>query len=191
MASGLLYQNGYTPQFSGHETFPLRYGWLKKAFDRVAETEGKPDNRGACWDDDAIARFGVGQKHGRFDALLGKSDSNHQGDWNKFGIADETWPHAFRAEGARSIYGTSRHAMADPLAVGIPSRKKQPGFWAFSHYPAITFDRDNLVKKFDRLAKERAWSRASNTTIKKRCCMLHSDLRCAAALGENRTRRRT
>ena len=61
MASGLLYQNGYNPQFSGHETFPLRYGWLKKAFDCVAETEDKPDNRAACWDDDAIARFGVGK----------------------------------------------------------------------------------------------------------------------------------
>ena len=31
----------YRPQFSGHETFPLRYGWLKKAFDQVAETNNK------------------------------------------------------------------------------------------------------------------------------------------------------
>ena len=42
MARGPLYQHGYEPQFSGHETFPLRYGWLKKAFDRVAETETNP-----------------------------------------------------------------------------------------------------------------------------------------------------
>ncbi len=31
MARGPLYQDKYRPQFSGHETFPLRYGWLKKA----------------------------------------------------------------------------------------------------------------------------------------------------------------
>ena len=43
MARGPLFQNDYSPQFSGHETFPLRYGWLKKAFDRVAETESETD----------------------------------------------------------------------------------------------------------------------------------------------------
>ena len=35
MARGPLFQYTYSPQFSGHETFPLRYGWLKKAYDRV------------------------------------------------------------------------------------------------------------------------------------------------------------
>jgi len=43
---------------------------------------------------------------------------------------------------------------------------KTTWFWAFSHYPAITFERDSLVKKLDRLAKERAWSRVANATIK-------------------------
>ena len=61
MGRGPLYEQGYSPQFSGHETFPLRYGWLKKAFDRVVETENQPGNRAACWGDDAIARFGVGK----------------------------------------------------------------------------------------------------------------------------------
>ena len=61
MARGPLYQADYTPQFSGHETFPLRYGWLKKVYDRVAATEDQPGNRAACWDNDAIARFGVGK----------------------------------------------------------------------------------------------------------------------------------
>src|SRR5690625_6536827 len=61
MARGPLYQQDYKPQFSGHETFPLRYGWLKKCYDRVAETEPEPDNKSLCWGDDAIARFGVGK----------------------------------------------------------------------------------------------------------------------------------
>ena len=56
-----LYEQNYRPQFSGHETFPLRYGWLKKAFERVAETEYTPHNKSLCWGDDAIARFGVGK----------------------------------------------------------------------------------------------------------------------------------
>ena len=56
-----LLEANYRPSFSGHETFPLRYGWLKKAFDRVAETEHNPHNKYLCWADDAIAQFGVGK----------------------------------------------------------------------------------------------------------------------------------
>ena len=43
MARGSLFQDTYRPQFSAHETFPLRYGWLKKAFDAVRATEERTD----------------------------------------------------------------------------------------------------------------------------------------------------
>ena len=39
MLRGPLYRDDYPPQLSGHETFPIRYGWLKKAFDAVRDTE--------------------------------------------------------------------------------------------------------------------------------------------------------
>ena len=39
MLRGRLYENDYKPKLSGHETFPLRYGWLKKALDAVSDTE--------------------------------------------------------------------------------------------------------------------------------------------------------
>ena len=61
MLRGPLYRDDYRPQFSGHETFPLRYGWLKKAFDAVLGTEDGGDNRSVFIDSDAIARFGVGK----------------------------------------------------------------------------------------------------------------------------------
>lgn len=51
---------GVRPQFSGHETFPLRQLWLRKAFDAVTEYEG-PAPRSAFGDDEAIVRFGVGK----------------------------------------------------------------------------------------------------------------------------------
>ena len=56
-----IYQDDYRPQLSGHETFPIRYGWLKKAFDRVWNTEDQGDNREGFSGSDAIARFGVGK----------------------------------------------------------------------------------------------------------------------------------
>lgn len=50
----------YKPQFSGHETFPLRHGWLEKAFAAVSTGEGK-EQRSVFLEDSAIAEFGVGK----------------------------------------------------------------------------------------------------------------------------------
>ena len=61
MLRGPLYRDGYSPQLSGHETFPLRYGWLKKAFDAVQDSKDTEDNRTVFSGADAIARFGVGK----------------------------------------------------------------------------------------------------------------------------------
>jgi hypothetical protein len=43
---------------------------------------------------------------------------------------------------------------------------KTTWFWAFNHYPAITFERETLGKGLDRLAKERSWARVAATTLK-------------------------
>ena len=48
------------PQFSGHETFPLRQLWLRKAYDAVSTTASGAD-KNVFSDEDAIARFGVGK----------------------------------------------------------------------------------------------------------------------------------
>ena len=53
---GPLYESESRPLFSGHETFPLRYGWLKKAFDAVAAVEADEKNKSVFLGDDAIAR---------------------------------------------------------------------------------------------------------------------------------------
>ena len=59
-----LFDNADTRiQFAGHETFPLRYGWLKKAYDAVKTTHGSnPEGTGTIFSEDiSIARFGVGR----------------------------------------------------------------------------------------------------------------------------------
>lgn len=63
MARSLLDDDRYKLQFAGHETFPLRYGWLKKSYDqivRVSTMQGG-DTRSVFTDDAAIAYFGVGK----------------------------------------------------------------------------------------------------------------------------------
>ncbi|WP_229509582.1 DUF4007 family protein [Massilia sp. CCM 8734] len=48
------------PQFSGHETFPLRQLWLRKAYDVVTQQHA-PVSRSVFADEEAIVRFGVGK----------------------------------------------------------------------------------------------------------------------------------
>lgn len=51
---------GSKPQFSGHETFPLRQLWLKKAFDAVKNSyEG--GHKSLFLDEKAVVDFGVGK----------------------------------------------------------------------------------------------------------------------------------
>lgn len=53
-----IVSRGTPAQFSGHETFPLRQMWLKKAFD---ESINGSLNKAVFSDDTAIATFGVGK----------------------------------------------------------------------------------------------------------------------------------
>ena len=46
--------------FSGHETFPLKYGWLKKVYENI-KVSNEPDLRKVFSNEDAIANFGVGK----------------------------------------------------------------------------------------------------------------------------------
>lgn len=48
-------------QFAGHETFPCRYGWLKKSFDAIALAPNDGARHAAFSPDYAIAEFGVGK----------------------------------------------------------------------------------------------------------------------------------
>ena len=165
MARGPLYQDGYHPQFSGHETFPLRYGWLKKAFDRVAETEDEPGNRAACWDDEAIARFGVGKNM--------VASMRH---WAKVAqVIGEPGANSVKTkELGRLLFGPQGldPYMEHPATSWLvhwqlaARAEKTTWFWAFSHYPAITFDRDIFVNKLDRFVASRPWPRVANTTLK-------------------------
>lgn len=50
------------PVFSGHETFPIRYGWLKKVFDAcLLEEENEESIKELFSREDAIVIFGVGK----------------------------------------------------------------------------------------------------------------------------------
>lgn len=63
MAGSLLDDEQYKLQFAGHETFPLRYGWLNKAYTRVVSvlSSGDGDTNSIFTEENAISSFGVGK----------------------------------------------------------------------------------------------------------------------------------
>ncbi len=167
MARGILYQDGYRHQFSGHETFPLRYGWLKNAFDAVSQSEELTENKSVFLADDAIARFGVG-----------KNMVASMRYWATAAgiIADAPTPNRIDITPlGRKIFGENGldSYMENPATLwlvhwqlcGRPDRTTW--YWTFNHYPAVTFDREHLVKGLVSLASERDWARVSGATVKR------------------------
>jgi hypothetical protein len=166
MLRGPLYGDSYRPQFSGHETFPLRYGWLKKAYDAVAATEAGSDNKSVFLGEDAIARFGVGKnmvasmRHwSAAVGILADSANSPVIQTTPLGrkLFDVNGLDPFM-ENPATLWLVHWQLAARP--------EKTTWFWAFNHYPALTFDRDHLVKSISRLAAERGWSRTAAVTIR-------------------------
>ena len=163
---GKLKQKDYRPQFSGHETFPMRYGWLKKAFDTVSAREEEPRNKSIFSGEDAIAHFGVGKnmvlsiRHWAYATgiLCDASDtaSIQTTDLGKY---------LFGKEGADPYMEHS--ATLWMMHWYLCSRpKKTTWFWCFNHYPNHTFERAKLAQELKKLTKEYGWAPTSDVTLK-------------------------
>ena len=157
MPRGRLYEDDYQPRLSGHETFPLRYGWLKKAFDAVAEREGKGYERSVFLADDSIARFGVGRN------MVGSM--RH---WaTAAGVIADDGCKTTRLGRFLFDAGGLDPYMEDPVTAWLiqwmlsGNPRNTTWYWAFSYYPALTFDRDALVRGIEKLVKEHPGTRAS------------------------------
>jgi hypothetical protein len=166
MSRGPLFQDDYRPQVSGHETFPLRYGWLKKAYDAVAITENDQENKSVFLSGDAIARFGVGKnmvasmRHwGSVAGILTESPGSPVIRTTELGSM-LFGPRGFDPymEHPATLWLVHWHLAARP--------DKTTWFWAFNHYPALTFEREHLIKGINRLAKDRGWERVAAVTVK-------------------------
>ncbi len=166
MLRGPLYEDGYRPQLSGHETFPLRYGWLKKSYDAVRKSEGQANSGEVFSGPDAIARFGVGKNM--------VTSMRHWAEAAGVVIVNSRANYAATTSFGRHLFddrGLDPY-MEDPITSWLihwrlaGRSKKTTWFWAFSHYPALAFERESLAEAIGRLAKDRKWPRASYSTIK-------------------------
>lgn len=126
-------------QFSGHETFPFRYPWLKKGFDAVL------DDPGVFTRDDAVTTLGVGKnmvrsiRHWCLAAGV-LQESERQG------LRVSSFGRALLADDGRDPY------LEDPASlwllhwqIGTNRFRSATWFWAFSHYHEPEFTREALT----------------------------------------------
>lgn len=167
MSRGPIYQESYKPQFSGHETFPLRHGWLKKAYDAVERSDGKPGNNTIFLDDDAIARFGVGKnmvasmRH--WATVIGIITDNPE---NRSITTTRLGRRIFSANGLdpylehpSTLWFVHWQLAGNPI--------KTTWYWVFNNFQRDMFERDHLCKGLERLTLEMGWNRVAATTIKR------------------------
>lgn len=171
MRRGPLYQSDYKPLFSGHETFPMRYGWLKKAYDAVAEDQSGSGNKRIFRDDDSIARFGVGKnmvasmRHWAICAGILAEDPE-TGQFSPTNIGNFLF-------GPNGIDPFLEHPTSLWLIHWLlcSSDHKRPlkttWFWIFNHFNGVNFRRDNLVDGLMKLADSLNWKRVSEITVRR------------------------
>ena len=166
MAQGPLYQSEYRHSFSGHETFPLRYGWLKKSYDEVLRTQPDPKNKSVFIGDDAIARFVVGKnmvasmRH--WTTCAGAIADSADGGIVTTTLGDML----FGPDGLDPYLETpSTLWLIHWQLSGRP--EKTTWFWAFNNYSGSTFERETLVRGLEKLARQLGWSRVASATLKR------------------------
>jgi hypothetical protein len=167
MLRGQLAEREYKPQFSGHGTFPLRYGWLKKAFDAVYEVDNKEGNKSTFANTDAIARFGVGKnmvesiRHwAEAVGVITAGELNNSLKTTPFGQAlfsEDGWD--------RYLEHPSSLWLIHWKLCGNP--RKTTWYWVFNHFTNAVFERENLVKALCNVSEEAGWRNVSPNTVKR------------------------
>lgn len=166
-----LYDDSYRPTFSGHETFPLRYAWLKKAYDAVAAVDGAALARDLFNGDSAIGRFGVGKNM--------VTSMRHWATCCGI-IADVGKGQIETTELGTLLFGPSGldpflespttlwllHWQLASYDIDSHRPNKTTWQWVINHYPGLTFERDELIAGLTKIAEARKWSRLAPATIR-------------------------
>ncbi len=163
MSAQELKSDDYRPSFSGHETFPLRYGWLQKAYRAVGESPSAKDAVHVFRDPDSIARFGVGRNMvgairywATAAGVLEETKDGLKTTWLGTMLFDENGTDPYLEEDA-SLWLLHWHLVARPRLTSA--------YWLFNEFRGGSFVRQDIVASLLKLAQERGWSRVASTTV--------------------------
>lgn len=131
------------PVFSGHETFPLRYGWLKKIYDISADIERNDGSiiKDVFNNEDAISIFGVGKNMvnsmrywGVYSGLLKQDKDLLINDFMKKVLDDsgfDPW-----LENPATLWLIHRNLATNPSLFTY--------YWFFNHWNTSEFNKEQL-----------------------------------------------
>lgn len=163
--------SGLRPQFSGHETFPLRQLWLRKAYDAVARGNGSAP-RSTFADDEAVVRFGVGKNMVtsiRFWATACKVIEESEGGYAPSELANML----FRPDGGLDPYCEKPQTtwLMHWVLASTPD-KTTTWYYLFNHVVQQVFDRESVVAALSGMIGEHNM-RISLATLKRdvECCI--------------------
>lgn len=157
-------------QFSGHDTFPLRYGWLKKVFDAIQSRERQgEDTKIVFKPDDAIAQFGVGKnmvtamRYWSLAAGIIEEVRTHVGPYATTPIGralldDNGWDPWL--EDPNSLWLLHWQFASTP-------ERTSTWYWVFNHCPQASFERNTIVEYLSRLCSRREMKRVAPNTLKR------------------------
>lgn len=164
--------NDNPPQFSGHETFPLRQLWLRKAYDAVTD-RSEPAQRSVFADEEAIVRFGVGKNMAmsiRHWATACNIIADDRGDGYRPTRLGEK---LFNIERGLDPY-CEQTATTWLMHWQVASTHEKTTTWwyLFNHVVQQVFDREMLVQSLSGLVAEHKL-RISAATLKRdvECCI--------------------
>lgn len=155
------------PRFSGHETFPLRYGWLQKAYDAVVGSTDGPTVNGIFKSDEAIANLGVGKN-------MVSSIRHWAMACNVITNGNE--PNTIEiTEFGRKIFGSNGldPYMEHPASLWLihwhlaSKLELTTWYWAFNVFPEPTFGRESLTQSLMLDFNGRGRQAVSATTIRR------------------------
>lgn len=168
MSRGPLYEkneeNDYKPSFSGHETFYLRYGWLKKVYDE-AEKSDNQDIKEIFSKEDAIATFGVG-----------KNMVNSMRFWSeKSNILESDEENNLKISKLANIILDNKNDpyMENPASSWLihwelaSNPELTSCFYIFNNYLQPDIDKQKIQKQIFDLAEQQGWKTPSPATVKK------------------------
>lgn len=160
------------PQFSGHETFPLRQLWLRKAYDAVADELAS--GRTVFAEEDAIAHFGVGKNMVASIRFWASACNVITEDGERGGyVPAPIGKLLFDPSKGLDPY-CERPATTWLMHWFLASTPERTTTWyyVFNHIAQQTFDRDSVVNALSGLLTEHSL-RISTATLKRDvdCCI--------------------
>ena len=163
----------YKARFTGHETFHLRYGWLKKAYDAISLSNTGSDDVAAkvFRDPSAIAYFGVGKnmvasiRH--WALACGIVEQSNSNEYRSEHIATPLGDFIFHNKNGVDPY-LERLSTLWLLHWQLCTRSTKTTFlYAFNYFNESDIEREKFLRSLKQIIETNEWGDVADATLQK------------------------